>query len=92
MASSGIRIGAFDMLKWKDIHPITKNNEVVAAKLVVYAGDEEEYIRFCTPESYFSILEWINYRKSHGEKITGDSWIMNLVGPMVMTLTRVNAP
>ena len=43
MASSGIRIGAFDMLKWKDIHPITENNEVVAAKLVVYAGDEEEY-------------------------------------------------
>jgi hypothetical protein len=43
MTSSGIRIGAFDLLKWKDLQPITENNEVVAAKLVVYSGDEEEY-------------------------------------------------
>jgi hypothetical protein len=76
MASSGIRIGAFDMLKWKDIHPIIENDEIVAAKLVVYAGDGEQYTAFTTPESYFSILEWMNYRKLHGEKITGDSWIM----------------
>ncbi len=76
MASSGIRIGAFDMLKWKDIHPITENNEVVAAKLVVYAGDEEEYFTFMTPEAYSSIKEWMDFRKSHGEKITGESWLM----------------
>ena len=76
MASSGIRIGAFDMLKFRDIHPITENNQVIAAKIVVYAGDEEEYIAFSTPQSYFAILEWMNYRKSHGETITGDSWIM----------------
>ena len=76
MASSGIRIGAFDMLKWKDIHPITENNEVVAAKLVVYAGDEEEYFTFMTPEAYSSIKEWMEFRKSHGENITGESWLM----------------
>ena len=76
MASSGIRIGAFDILKWKDIHPITENNEVVAAKLVVYAGDEEEYFTFMTPEAYSSIKEWMDFRKSHGEKITGESWLM----------------
>jgi integrase len=76
MASSGIRIGAFDTLKWNDIHPITKNNEFVGAKLVVYAGDEEEYFTFMTPEAYSSIKEWMDFRESHGEKITSDSWIM----------------
>ena len=44
MTSSDIQIGAFDTLKWKDIHPITEKNEVVAAKLVVYAGDEKRRI------------------------------------------------
>ncbi len=38
MASSGIRIGTFDTLKWKDIIPITENDETIAAKLVVYPG------------------------------------------------------
>lgn len=35
MASSGIRIGSFDTLRWKDVTPITGKNEIVAAKLVV---------------------------------------------------------
>src|SRR6476620_10476827 len=76
MDSSGIRIGTFDTLKLKDINPITENNEIVAAKLVVYAGDEEEYFTFMTPEAYSSIREWMDYRKSRGEKITGESWLM----------------
>jgi hypothetical protein len=51
MASSGIRIGAFDTLKWKDISSIIKNDEIIAAKLVVYAGDAEEYVAFYTYET-----------------------------------------
>jgi hypothetical protein len=39
MASSGIRVGAWDFLKWKHIIPIQKNGQVIAAKLIVYAGD-----------------------------------------------------
>ncbi len=76
MASSGIRIGTFDTLKWRDIIPITENDEIIAAKLVVYPGDNEEYFTFMTPEAYSSIKEWMDFRKSHGEKITADSWIM----------------
>ena len=53
MASSGIRIGAFDTMKWKDIQPLVKNDKVIAAKLVVYSGDEEEYFTFMTPEAFF---------------------------------------
>jgi hypothetical protein len=41
MVSSGIRIGAWSYLKWKHLTPIFRkeSDEVVAAKLVVYAGD-----------------------------------------------------
>jgi hypothetical protein len=43
MASSGIRIGAWNFLQWKRCKPIfNENGEVIAAKLVVYAGDAEE--------------------------------------------------
>ena len=52
MASSGIRIGAWDGLQWKHIKPITDNNEgqIIAAKLIVYPGDREEYYCFITAE------------------------------------------
>ncbi len=76
MASTGIRLGAFDTLKWKDITPIFENNEIIAAKLMVYPGDNENYFTFMTPEAYDSIKEWMNYRAPHGEKITGESWLM----------------
>jgi hypothetical protein len=40
MASSGIRIGAWDYLRWKHVVPMTNSSgETVAAKLVVYACD-----------------------------------------------------
>jgi hypothetical protein len=55
MASSGIRIGAWDYLKWKHVTPMfleSVNDETVAAKLLVYAGDAEEYYTFITPEAY----------------------------------------
>ena len=45
--SSGIRIGAWDYLKWKHIVPIEKAGQVVAAKITVY-GEE--------PDSYYSNL------------------------------------
>ena len=37
MVSSGIRLGAFDYLRWGDITPITKHDKIVAAKIVVYS-------------------------------------------------------
>jgi hypothetical protein len=54
MVSSGIRLGAWDYLKWKHVNPILNNDEktVVAAKLKVYEGDVEEYYSFITPEAY----------------------------------------
>ncbi len=74
--SSGIRIGAWDYLQWKHIVSISINNTIVAVKLIVYAGDIEQYFSFITPEAYFAIKEWMDFRLSYGEKITGDSWVM----------------
>jgi hypothetical protein len=81
MVSSGIRVGAWDYLKWGHISPLEKNGKVVAAKIIVYAADDEEYYGFISLEAYTSLKFWMDYRASCGEKITNDSWIMrNLWG------------
>ena len=77
MASSGIRVGAWDYLQWKHVSPITNDSgEIIAAKLIVYGGDAEEYYTFITPEAYNSLKEWMDFRASYGEKITDQSWLM----------------
>ena len=77
MASSGIRLGAWDYLQWKHVSPIKNDkNEIIAAKLKVYPGDPEEYFCFIVPIAYNSLLDWMNYREEHGEKISEDSWLM----------------
>ena len=52
MASSGIRVGAWDNLRWGNIRPIERDNEVIAAKMIVYAGEDEEYFTFISPEAW----------------------------------------
>ena len=81
MASGGFRLGAWDYLRWKHITPITNNEEkngelLVAAKVLIYAGEPEEYYTFITPEAYTALKDWMEFRALHGEKITGESWVM----------------
>ena len=78
MVSSGIRLGAWDLLQWKHAIPVTEDNreKIVCAKLIVYAGDIEEYYTFITAEAYSALKEWMDFRASYGEKITGESWLM----------------
>jgi len=80
MASGGFRLGAWDYLQWKHVSPITKEDkgegEVIAAKLLVYADEAEEYYTFITPEAYYALKEWMDFRSSYGEKITEESWLM----------------
>lgn len=75
--STGIRVGAWDYMKWKHITPIIdETGAIIAAKLVVYPNEPEEYLTFMTPEAYSAVKEWIDFRGSFGEEITGESWIM----------------
>jgi integrase len=76
MCSSGIRLGAWDYLRWGHIIPIKRENTIVAAKIRVYAEDDEEYFSFITPEAYYELEKWICYRKNSGETITDKSCIM----------------
>ena len=69
MASSGIRIGAWDLLQWKHCEPIfNENGEVIAAKLIVYAGDVEEYYTFVTAGAYNALKDWIDFKDPHTGK------------------------
>jgi hypothetical protein len=54
---------------------ITREDEekIIAAKLLVYAGEPEEYYTFMTPEAYNELKKYMDFRKSMGEKIDGDS-------------------
>lgn len=77
LVSSGVRIGAFETLKWKHIVPLgDKSNEVIAAKIRVYPGDREEYYSFLTIEAYNALKDWMDYRAACGEKINKESLVM----------------
>jgi len=76
MASSGIRLGAWDYLKWGHIKPIIRNEHVIAARITVYAGENEQYYSYITPEALKALQEWMDYRSQAGEQITPDSWLM----------------
>jgi hypothetical protein len=75
MTSSGIRLGAWDYLHWGDIFP-NKDGKVIAAKIIVYSGEDDEYFSFITPEAWSSLNDWMDYRKACGELINEDSWLM----------------
>jgi site-specific recombinase XerC len=69
MASSGIRLGAWDYLLWEHITPISRDGKLVAAKILVYAGEQEQYVSFVTPEAFSQLQNWMDFRKDSGEKI-----------------------
>jgi len=77
MTSGGFRLGAWDYLRWKHVTPVyDKKSEITAAKVMIYAEEEDEYYTFITPEAYYAPKDWMDFRISYGEKITGDSWLM----------------
>ena len=43
MASGGLRLRAWDYLKWGNVIPIVNDSELVAAKIIVYDGEEDGY-------------------------------------------------
>jgi hypothetical protein len=98
MTSTGIRVGAWDYLKWGHVIPLNRNGRIVAAKVIVYAGEPDEYYTFITPEAYFSLESWMKFRSSSGESINVESWIMrnlwNTLRPTENSISRrtINEP
>jgi integrase len=76
--STGVRVGAGDYMKWKHITPLkNENGDIIAAKLLVYPNEPEEYFTFMTSEAYNAVKEWMDFRASFGEEIIGESWILS---------------
>jgi integrase len=76
MVASGIRVGAWDYLRWGDIRPIEQDGKIIAAKMIVYAREEGSYLAYITPSAYRELTSWMNYRENSGEQITEESWVM----------------
>jgi integrase len=76
MVSSGIRVGAWDYLHWGNIQPIEQEGKIVAARMIVYAGEDDSYITYITPSACRELAEWMKYREESGEIITDNSWVM----------------
>jgi hypothetical protein len=76
MATSGIRLGAWNYLRWKDIQPIEHQGKIVAAKIIIYASDDEQYFSFISSETYFELEKWMKYGQDSCEEIHENSWVM----------------
>lgn len=85
MISSGIRVGSWDFLQWKHVVPIERDNNIVAAKLVIKNTKIHNriYYSFITPEAYFSLKDWMDFRNLHGEEINRESWFMRDTGQKI---------
>jgi hypothetical protein len=51
-----------DYLKWGHIKPIIRNERAIAARITVYAGENEQYYSYITPEALKALQEWMDYR------------------------------
>jgi len=68
IASSGIREGGISELKLGNIIDVED-----CKLLVVYENEEEEYVTFMAPEASKAFEEYLEERRSHGEKLTDES-------------------
>ena len=76
MLSCGGRVGLFDYLSYGHITPVIQNGDIVAAKIRIYAGCDEEYFSFVTPEAYKAVEEYVSFRKDHGEIVGPESPVL----------------
>ena len=71
LASTGIRTGAMQSIRIADLERVDN-----LYKIIIYRGETEEYITFCTPECAKEIDSYLDFRKRRGENITPDSYLL----------------
>ncbi|MDC4229919.1 MAG: site-specific integrase [Nitrosopumilus sp.] len=74
MSASGVRVGAFEELKIKDVYTPDFDSHGCKAVLV-YADTIYEYHTFIHQEAVEALDEYLDGRKTNGEVITPDSWL-----------------
>jgi integrase len=73
LLSSGIREGAIERLRVGDYSIISSDGQTKAGKLVVYAGEVEQYTAFIMPEACTILEKYLDFRRQHGEIVSGTS-------------------
>ena len=62
-----------ETLQVGDYSPIRNNGQIVAGRLVVYAGHPEQYIALITFEACVALDRYLEFRKENNENITNTS-------------------
>ena len=71
LASSGVRVGALEELRIKDLTEMSNGCKSVK----VYVDTRHEYFTFIHFEAVEALNDYLESRKKKGEKITDDSWV-----------------
>lgn len=66
MCSSGIRIGAIESLRVRNLEKISKYG---IYQITVYENTKQEYVTFCSAETTSAIDSYLDYRRRHGDRV-----------------------
>jgi integrase len=72
LASTGMRLGALQMLTVGSLHKIELKPSHIH-KIIVYEGERQEYYTFCSFECTAAIDQYLDYRKRFGEVLKSSS-------------------
>jgi integrase len=86
MCSAGLRRGAFQYLRIRDIQKIEKYS---IYQIRVYKREQEQYTTFCTPECARYIDQYLKWRQRLGEKLKPSSPLFRIEFD---TVTEINVP
>jgi integrase len=86
MCSAGLRRGAFQYLRIRDIQKIEKYS---IYQIRVYKREQEQYTTFCTPECARYIDQYLEWRQRLGEKLKPSSPLFRIEFD---TVTEINVP
>jgi integrase len=86
MCSAGLRRGALQYLRIRDLE---KNTKYGLYKLFVYKKEQEQYISYCTPECTRYIDQYLDWRQRMGEQLKPNSPLFRVEFD---TVTEINRP